>query len=185
MPDPAMVSLVLTACWMLVAYLQRQRARYLALSASTACLGFATKLPGLVALVPMIYAACVLSRPIRNRHLILARLGAVATLSLLPIAGYYLWALHLGRTYPPYHIAGAGNFVWDNGLIDLRQHNFYLPELCWNARWMWDWPTFARHIEQTCTLYRKSPEWVIYKMEPQPVVSASPGVPASGSVARS
>lgn len=46
-------------------------------------------------------------------------------------------------------------------------------------------PTFARHIEQTCTLYRKSPEWVIYKMEPQPVGSASPGVPASGSVARS
>lgn len=140
MPDPAMVSLVLTACWMLVAYLQRQRARYLALSASTACLGFATKLPGLVALVPMIYAACVLSRPIRNRHLILARLGAIATISLLPIVGYYLWALHLGHTYPPYHVAGAGNFLWDNGLIDLWQNNFYLPALRSNAHWMWDVP---------------------------------------------
>ena len=140
LPDPAMVSLVLTACWMLLAYLQSQQARYLALSAATACLGFATKLPGLVALVPMIYAACVIARRLPCGRLMTARLGPVAAVSLLPIAGYYLWALHLGHTYPPYHIAGGGTFIWDNGLTDLWQSRFYLPALCWNASWMWDGP---------------------------------------------
>lgn len=140
LPDPAMVSLVLTACWMLVAYLQRQKARYLVLGACTACLGFATKLPGLVALVPMVYAACVISRQMPHRRLVLARLAVGATVCLLPIVGYYLWALHLGHTYPPYHVAGAGNFFWDSGLISLLQNNFFLPALRWNARWMWDCP---------------------------------------------
>jgi hypothetical protein len=31
---------------------------------------------------------------------------------------------------------------------------------------------FARHIEQMCVLHRKNPEWVIYKMEAQPVGNA-------------
>ena len=56
LPDPAMVSLVVTSLWMLVAYLQTNQVRYLLLTAIIGCLGFLTKIPGLIVGIPMLYA---------------------------------------------------------------------------------------------------------------------------------
>jgi len=63
LPDPAMVALVTTCVWMLVAYCQTERLRYLILASVFGILGFLTKIPGLIIGIPMLYAMLtILSR---------------------------------------------------------------------------------------------------------------------------
>src|SRR5216683_4805537 len=56
LPDPAVVALVITSLWMLVAYCQTEKMHYLVLSAFVGCLGILTKLPGIIVGLPAIYA---------------------------------------------------------------------------------------------------------------------------------
>src|SRR5260370_28640274 len=114
LPDPAMVALVTTSVWMLVGYLQPARLRFLLLAGVIGAWGVLTKLPGLIVGFAMLYATLTIlyRRHQLNRRKI-AVMSIVAALALIPVTLYYLWALHLGRSYPPYLIAGKGNWLWD------------------------------------------------------------------------
>ncbi len=132
LPDPVMVALMTTSVWMLIAYLQTDRLRFLLLFGVTGAWGLLTKLPGLIVGFAMIYATRTI---LRFRHRLnrkkLAAISIVAVLALLPVVAYYLWALHLAHSYPPYHMAGHGNWVWSKGkgLKQWLDKNYYLPLL--------------------------------------------------------
>jgi hypothetical protein len=142
LPDPAMVALMTTSVWMLVAYLQTERLSLLLLFGLTGAWGLLTKLPGLIVAVAMIYATLTILRArekLNQRKL--AAIGIVAILSLLPAMAYYLWALHLGHTYPPYHIAGEGNWLWNEGLRTWLDKKYFLPVLSRHfSDWIWTQP---------------------------------------------
>lgn len=128
LPDPAMVSLVTTGVWMLVAYLQTGKNKYLLLTAVFAGWGFLSKITGMILLLPMLYATLSVlhARKALNwaafSKLILTGLAVVAV-----VAAYYLWARYLSLNYPPYHFAGAHNWIWDDGLQSWLDQQFFLP----------------------------------------------------------
>lgn len=129
LPDPGMLALVTTGTWLFTVYLKRGSNIVLLLSGLSFTVGVLCKLPavgvGLV-LLYLSFAAWVVEKRISTRHfLVLLSLG-VAVLAV--IAGYYAWAVHLGRTYPPYHIAGQG-YIWDDGISSFAGALFYLPKL--------------------------------------------------------
>jgi hypothetical protein len=142
LPDPAMVALVTTSFWMLVAYLQTDRKRYLVLAGVIGCLGFLTKLPGLMVGLPMAYAVGVyLNRQKQVFSKKLLYLTVASVLVLIPVIAYYLWARHLSQTYPPYHFAGSGNWVWIDGFRDWVQQGYYFYKLIHIFEvWLWTIP---------------------------------------------
>lgn len=122
LPDPAMLAFVLTGAWLFVAWVQERGTLRLAGAAVFIALGLLAKLPGAVVLAPLLYlAAPLLRRDPKSRLPLAVTLVGVAA----PVIAYYLWAVHLGRTYPPYHIAGAG-YLWEDARDALRRL-FYLP----------------------------------------------------------
>jgi 4-amino-4-deoxy-L-arabinose transferase-like glycosyltransferase len=142
LPDPAMVALVTTSFWMLVAYLQTDRKSYLVLACLIGCLGFLTKLPGLIVGLPMVYAMVIYfirQKELFSKRLLYLTIGGV--LVLIPVILYYLWARHLSQTYPPYHFAGAGNWVWADGLRDWWHQGYFLYKLIHIFEvWFWTIP---------------------------------------------
>jgi 4-amino-4-deoxy-L-arabinose transferase-like glycosyltransferase len=142
LPDPAMVALVTTATWLLVAYLQTDRWPYLILASVIGAWGFLTKITGLIVAIPMLYAMLAILTRRRMLHPSrLATLGTVAVVGLVPVVGYYLWARHLALSYPPYHFAGSGNWLWDNGLREWWNHSYFLPRLYQRfSGWIWTGP---------------------------------------------
>ena len=145
LPDPAMVALMTTSVWMLVAYLQTDRLTFLVLAGITGTGGLLTKLPGLVVSFAMIYATLTIlqAREKLNQRK-LAVISIVAILSVLPVIAYYVWALHLGRAYPPYHVAGDGNWLWNQGLRRWLDQRYFLPRLSpiFN-HWLWTPPVIV------------------------------------------
>lgn len=144
-PDPAMVSLVVTSFWMLVAYFQTDHLRYLFLAIVIGIWGFLTKIPGLIVGIPMLYAMFTI---LRSKRMLypkkLATICVAAVFTLVPVIAYYLWARHLSLTYPPYHFAGEGNWLWDDGLKQWWEQNYFLPVLSWNFNhWIWTKPVIA------------------------------------------
>ena len=142
LPDPGMVALMTTSIWMLVAYLQTDRLRFLLLAGVIGAWGVLTKLPGLVVSFAMLYATLT---TLRHRHELdrrkIAVIGIVAALALIPVALYYLWAVHLGRSYPPYHIAGEGNWIWNQGLKQWLDQDYFFPRLSRHFNnWLWTEP---------------------------------------------
>lgn len=136
LPDPAMLALILSGFWMLIAYLQSERIAYLSLAVVLTALGILAKLPGIAVLLPMGFAALVI--PYSQGRLTLGRLALLSGAGLLIIAavfGYYSWAVYLGNTYPPYHVAGSG-YIWDDGIGVLVARDFYLPQ-AWKASQEW------------------------------------------------
>jgi hypothetical protein len=142
LPDPAMVALMTTSVWMLVAYLQTERLSFLSLAGITGALGLLTKLPGVIVSPAVIYATLT-NLPLRDKqnHRKLAVISIVTIVCLLPVISYYLWALHLGHTYPPYHVAGNGNWLWNEGLRRWLDQKYFLPKLSpiFN-HWLWTPP---------------------------------------------
>jgi hypothetical protein len=139
LPDPAMVSLVTTSVWMLIVYLQTDKTRYLILSAIIGCLGFLTKIPGMLSGIPMIYATfAILSyrKALNTKRLTI--MISTGILALIPVVLYYLWARYLSHTYPPYHFAGSGNWLWDKGLLYFIKNAYFLPNF-WNVAIYWMW----------------------------------------------
>lgn len=148
LPDPAMLGLTLCATWLVVRALQTggTPARLVAAGAVTA-LAFLTKLPGTVALPAMVYVAVrttAHARRLGRPGPTPARLLAVLALVLVPIVAYYAWAVHLGRSYPPYHIAGSSNWVWKDGLRVWIGRLYYLDSTLSNLTyWLWTVPVFG------------------------------------------
>jgi 4-amino-4-deoxy-L-arabinose transferase-like glycosyltransferase len=138
LPDPAMLSLVVTSVWLLVLYLQTGRRLALVLLAGTAPLAFVTKPVGLVAVAPMLHAMISGRRHGRATRDQGIAAGLVLLLAIGLTLGYVAWALHLGRTYPPHHVAGAHNWInsasfeawWDQG---------YFLRHTWGILLAWVW----------------------------------------------
>lgn len=129
LPDPAMVSLVTTASWFLIAYLQTDNRRYFIGMLLTGCLGFLTKIPGMLILLPMLYAILsILSARKKLSFRNLAMLAVPALLVILIVAAYYLWARHIAISYPPYLFAGHSNWVWNEGLSAWLQQGYFLEK---------------------------------------------------------
>jgi hypothetical protein len=138
LPEPGMLAMVTTGVWLLVRYLQDERWPLLLAAGAFLTLGILAKLPGIAAGVPFAYLAVVwLLRGKLHQALSVVFVGAV-TLAL--VAAYYAWAIHLGRSYPPYHIAGHG-YIWDEGLAEFVSHKFYLGR-AWERFQVWylTWP---------------------------------------------
>jgi hypothetical protein len=139
LPDPVMVSLVTTSLWMLVAYLQTNRNFYLLLAAIMACIAFLTKLPGLLIGFPMVYATITILAA--KKELSLKRLSVMVLVGvavLLPVVAYYLWARHLSLSYPPYHFAGSGNWLWDEGVKEWIKNAYFLTNFYFILEyWLW------------------------------------------------
>lgn len=142
LPDPAMIALVTTSCWFLVAYLQTERWHYLLLASMIGTWGFLTKLPGLMVGIPMLYAIFTifgLKGLMRPKKLIIIGLSAITILII--VITYYLWARYLSLTYPPYHFAGSGNWLWNNGLHQWWEQKYFLPKLYEFLKdWFWTKP---------------------------------------------
>jgi hypothetical protein len=141
LPDPAMVSLVVTSVWMLVTYCQTEQLRYLIIASLIGSWGFLTKLPGLIIGIPMLYAVFAILGKKALQPKKLLTIGVAAVVTIIPVIAYYLWARHLALTYPPYHFAGGGNWLWDDGLSNWLDKKYFLPALYWNFnRWIWTKP---------------------------------------------
>ncbi len=157
-PDPAMVALVVTSSWLLVTYFQTDRLRYLFLASVIGTWGFLTKIPGLIVGIPMIYAMLtILSYQQRLNPRKLSTMGIAAVFTLAPVVAYYLWARHLSLTYPPYHFAGSGNWLWDDGPQKWWEQKYFLPKLSWNFNyWIWTKPVIALVFVGLCL---RPPQW--------------------------
>jgi 4-amino-4-deoxy-L-arabinose transferase-like glycosyltransferase len=108
LPDATMTALMTTSLWMLIAYCQSQRLRYLVAASLTGMLGCLTKLPGGILVIPAAYAVVsILGHRLAERRIQL-RLAAAAILVALPVIAYYLWARHLALTFPPTPLYGTG-----------------------------------------------------------------------------
>jgi len=144
LPDPVMVSLVVTSFWMLLVYLQDRRTRYLGLAVVIGTLGLLTKISGVIVGGPMVYVTLSLlpaDGRIRLRYLV--RLMTASILVLTPVIGYYVWALHVSHAYPPYHVAASGNWVWDSGFDSWLKARYFWPEISHHAKWLWGVPLLA------------------------------------------
>ena len=141
LPDPAMVALVITSLWMLVAYCQTEKMHYLVISAFVGCLGILTKLPGIIIGLPAIYAiyATFGRRALEQKRLLGLLAAAVSVLVI--VSGYYLWARYLSLSYPPYHFAGAHQFISIEKIGDWIRHYYFLPDFIRQlVGWLWTLP---------------------------------------------
>ena len=142
LPDPAMVSLTVTGFWLLMVYCKTDRISYLLLATVVSTWGFLTKLPGLIVGIPMLYGSLTIlgkRKKLNARQYLLMAITACSI--LIPVVLYYLWVRHLSLTYPPYHFAGAGNWVWDRGFQNWLQEGYFLSDLYWHLKtWMWTRP---------------------------------------------
>jgi hypothetical protein len=143
--DPAMVALMTTSVWMLIVYLQTDRLRFLLLSGVIGMWGVLTKSPGLVVSFAMVYATLSI---LHFRHKLkpnrIVVMSIVGTLALVPVVAYYLWARHLGHSYPPYHVSFSGYLLWDQGLKQWLDENYFLGRLVWwFVTWLWTPPVIV------------------------------------------
>lgn len=144
LPDPAMVALATTSVWLFVAWLQTGKRTTLLLGGVVGAWAFATKIPGLIVGLPMAYAALSILtlRGVLRRPTLVA-LGSYSAMVLLPVVLWYLWARHVALTYPPYHFAGEGNWIWNQGLRTWLEAHYFLPKLGQQfGTWIWT-PSFG------------------------------------------
>jgi Dolichyl-phosphate-mannose-protein mannosyltransferase len=143
--DPVMTALVTTSCWFIVAYLQNEHLHYLLLASAFGTWGFLTKVSGLIVGIPMLYAMLAIlgyKRMLHPRKLY--TIAIAAGLTLASVTAYYLWARHIYLTYPPHHIANAGNWLWDHGLAKWLREKYYFSALYEHFRlWIWTKPAIA------------------------------------------
>lgn len=141
-PDPVMVSLVVTCFWLLIEFLRTDRPAYLILTVLSGVLGVLTKISGLIVGIPMLYVVySILRKRDKLNSSSMSKLVIASSLVLTPVILYYLWALHLSRTYPPYYIAGSGNWLWNSGFEEWFKQKFFLPVLYWDFdHWIWTKP---------------------------------------------
>lgn len=144
LPDPAMVALVTTSCWFLVAYCKTERLRYLLLASGIGSWGFLTKIVGLIVGFPAIYAIITF---VGSKQMLqpkkFFRFGMAIIFTLMPVIAYYLWAKHLALNYPPYHFAGndPGNWLWNSNFSDWWNQKYGLDRMFQIVQgWLWTPP---------------------------------------------
>ncbi len=171
LPDPAMLALTSTAMWLFVRALQTGRRGHLVVACAVSSLAFLTKLPGVVALAPMIYAAvCTVRRaaqPDRRRRTF--ELSFAFVLAFVPVAAYYAWAVYLGSSYPPYHVAGASNWLWKDGLMYWLRRDYFLPEALKDlTEWLWTAPVIGLVLVGCVVAPPRAPDGEIAGATPRP-----------------
>lgn len=136
LPDPAMVALTTTGLWLVVRYLQTDSIYSFVFGVFFITLGFLTKITGMLVGPAILYAIYIIYKnrcklSFKDTWLIIL----AGLLCLTIVASYYLWALHLSRTYPPYHFAGESNWIWDSN-SDVKvwlKHGYYLSNFLQRA----------------------------------------------------
>ena len=132
LPDPAMLALVTLGLWLFTRYWARGGGRMLVLATAAFTLGALAKLPGLSGGLVVLWLVGVWLVRGQGPRALATLLAAAAGLAV--IAGYYAWAIHLGNSYPPYHVAGTG-YIWQDGLSAFIDSGFYLRDLWRIAVW--------------------------------------------------
>jgi hypothetical protein len=136
LPDPAMLALALVSLWLLAEGIARGSARWIIAAWALASFALLAKLPALAAAPAAIYLVFSATHLDRRRFYALRLIGALAASGIV-VGAYYLWAIHLGRTYPPYHVAGDG-WLWEEGLAEFWKEGFYLDTFRWHVEtWLW------------------------------------------------
>ncbi len=144
LPDPVMLSLVITSVWLLVAYLQTEHLKYLVFASLSGMLGFLTKISGLIVGLPMLYAIiAILIQKQKLRSKQLALIAGAGAMTLIPVIAYYTWSLHISLTHPPYYAAAGNYWVWKYGLSYFLEQNYFLPKLLFQLRWFWTLPVIG------------------------------------------
>ncbi|RAZ84661.1 glycosyl transferase [Mesorhizobium hawassense] len=141
LPDPSMLALVTTGVWLFVKYWAGGKPWLLPLATLSFTLGALAKPPGLAAGAVIVYLmACWI---VMGRRKQAAGVFVAGLLSFAVIAAYFSWAIYLGRSYPPYHVAGSG-YIWDSGFWTFFKNNFYLKSV-WNTSvwWFYGYPFMA------------------------------------------
>ena len=136
LPDPAMLALALVSLWLLAEGMARGSARWIVAAWVMGILALLAKLPAIAAVPAAIYLVLSSASSDRRRSHALRLSAALAAAGML-VAAYYLWAIHLGRTYPPFHVAGDG-WLWEEGFAEFWNEGFYLDTLGWHVEtWLW------------------------------------------------
>jgi hypothetical protein len=139
LPDPAMLALMLASFWALICGLTKRSPALLATAGLLGMFGLLAKLPGIAALPAAAYLAWTMAPPERRVRDLLLSAAAILLLSI-PIIAYYRWAVYLGTTYPPFHIAGSG-YIWEDGFAKFLGNKLFLGAFRNHARdWLWTWP---------------------------------------------
>ena len=95
----------------------------------------------------MLYAILTIlkkKRRLCSKQLVL--IGVTAIVTLTPVIAYYLWAIHISHTYPPYYIAAGEYWVWKFGLRYFLEQNYFLPKLLSQLSWFWTKPLIVLFI---------------------------------------
>ena len=142
LPEPAMVALITTSLWMLTAYFQTEKLRYLVLACAAAALGILTRLPGVLIVVPMIYAGFAL---LERETLTESDYPWLLSLGLFSVTGVVFWYLdwtrQLATSYPPYQLMSTGTWVWADGLTKWLSRGYFISSALTNiSSWLWTAP---------------------------------------------
>lgn len=133
LPDPAMLALVTFGVWMFLRYWLSGSPAFLVLGTGCFTLGVLSKLPGLGVGLVVVYLCGALV--LRNEFERAKHTAIAAAIGLIFIVAWYAWAIYLGTSYPPFHVAGSG-FIWDLGVANFMGNQFFLPSL-WNLSVWW------------------------------------------------
>ncbi|TGQ12058.1 glycosyl transferase [Mesorhizobium sp. M2E.F.Ca.ET.166.01.1.1] len=141
LPDPSMLALVTLGVWLFVKYWVGGKPWLLPLATASFTLGALAKPPGLAAgaVIFFLTVCWILQRRYRQATRVLFS----GLISLAVVAAYFGWAIYLGRSYPPYHVAGSG-YIWDSGFWTFFKNSFYLKSV-WNTSvwWFYGYPFMA------------------------------------------
>jgi len=129
LPDGPMTALMTTSLWMLVAFGQTERQKYLWAAVVFGALGCLTKLPGGILIIPAIYALVALMGDRLRTGSPRFRVMAAALAVAVPVLLYYLWARQVALSNPPYHFTGEGKFLWQRDVAAWVDKGYFLPEL--------------------------------------------------------
>jgi len=141
LPDPAMVALALTSLWVFLVFCQTERRHHLLLAGCLWTLACITKPQGLTLIIPVVYSIATILGTKALKPKFLFPLVCTLLLSLAIILAYYFWAMHLARTYPPYHLAGSGKFLWEHGVLSWLRQKYFIPKLYDHImELLWTWP---------------------------------------------
>jgi hypothetical protein len=134
-----MLALTTTGLWLLLLHLRTRRTILLLSAVLCTSLGILAKLPGISIIAVMIWVS--------RRHFqtnpdptgkSVKRLLIALAVTLLPCVLYYRWAVYLGNSHPPYHVAGHGYFFQDP--VGFIKNVFYLPQLARHLKWLIGFP---------------------------------------------
>ncbi|MBX5091836.1 ArnT family glycosyltransferase [Rhizobium lentis] len=134
LPDPAMLALVTLGVWLFVKYWAGGSRWLLPLATVSFTLGALSKPPGLAAGAVIFYLMICWILEKRWKHATSVLLSGL--LSLAVIGAYFGWAIYLGRSYPPFHVAGSGGYIWDYGFWAYVKDRFYFNS-AWNTSVLW------------------------------------------------